>query len=975
MFSRFKSSKTVSSSFKFKRERERVNQPSLRHSVFLKRFFSVLSSVLTFFLLFSFSVIPFEFCHAVGTPTFWDSRVYPMGLVDEGDTEAGLKGRATEYLYQSTSEWTTQIADLEDGNFMMQVNPIILPGTPFPVSVTLTYNHYNAGIDIGLGKGWMTNLHACVSEDAQTHDLTYVTGTGAMLVFTWDSQTSTYINPPGFVGEAVEEQAGGYTITPLGEGSLHFDANGKLTSITDRCSTNGLEITYDSGKPVSVEDILTGRSITLTWNGSGKLTTLTDSMSQSWTLGYSQSGDDLISLTQPGTSAPDTEFGYDGNHRMTSHTDFAGFTYEIAYIASGDHANKLYTLTDSNDHVTATLSYAVNTGGYAKKTTLTDAESRATDYYFGSTSGSLEKVSEVVDSEEIKKEYAYNALGLISLFTDSLENDTTYLYDDVGHIESITYPPPTAQGIPFVQQWTYSPSDDLDGLLVTYSEKVTSSVWASTTYEYNDNDASCKPSDITDPLNQETTIDYNSNGLATSVQTLTAGGVATKYLNYTQSMVIDKITDFSGNENAYTFNGNGYLINQKLYDGSVSTGTLISDKDMTRSVTGQVTGTEDNVTGLTTSASYAANGNQTCATSELDCNSCSYATWTSGETSYINPSEPVFYLPERPLPANPLNPSSAGTLPRSVLSPAVSLYSPLPATTTDSQSHTTTFAYDDSMKLLTTTDYLDRETEYTYDDYGRLYTVTLPNGNTTTYAYTDNSQLYTVTTEGEGTKTYAYDDAGRITTFVDPVQGFFTYTYNVRGNKTIAENNDEETEYTYDLLGRMTNISYPDSSSDSFSYSPEGYLTSKNGDTYEYDAIGNLTEWVSGSDEVDYTYVSPGSDVLGLPNVTTGTNNIGDYSFSYTYQHWLNTLTDTSKTNQSYSYAYSSSKELNELDYPNALELHQTWSSKMLDSLTVTDASQQTTYLSSDATYNVNEQMSVYDFCRECRTEYFFRSV
>ena len=472
----------------------------------------------------------------------------------------------------------------------------------------------------------------------------------------------------------------------------------------------------------------------------------------------------------------------------------------------------------------------------------------------------MEKVSEVVDSEEIKKEYAYNALGLISLFTDSLENETTYLYDDVGHIESITYPPPTAQGIPFVQQWTYSPADDLEGLITSYAEKVTSSVWATTSYEYNDNDAPCKPSDITDPLNQETTIDYNSTGLATSVQTLTAGGVATKYLNYTQSMVIDKITDFSGNETAYTFNGNGFLTNFKQYDGSVSTGTLISDKDIDRSVTGQVSGTEDNVTGMTTSASFAANGNQTCATSELGCNSCSYATGTSGETSYINPGPPVFDIPERPLPPglNPAQPSSAGTLPGSLLSPAVSLYSPPPASTTDTQSHTTTFAYDDSMKLLTSSDYLSREMEYTYDSYGRFESVTNPDGNTTTYAYTDNSQLYSVTTEGEGARTYIYDDAGRITGYYDPVQGSFTYSYNVRGNKTMEENNDEETEYTYDLLGRTTNISYPDSSSDSFSYSPEGYITSKNGDTYEYDAIGNLTEWVRGSDEVDYTYVSPG---------------------------------------------------------------------------------------------------------------------
>ena len=83
----------------------------------------VFSLFLLFVLPFTFSVLPMEYCHAVGTPTYWDSRVYPLGLVDEGSINAGLKGRATEYLYQSTSEWTTQIADLEDGNFMMQVNP------------------------------------------------------------------------------------------------------------------------------------------------------------------------------------------------------------------------------------------------------------------------------------------------------------------------------------------------------------------------------------------------------------------------------------------------------------------------------------------------------------------------------------------------------------------------------------------------------------------------------------------------------------------------------------------------------------------------------------------------------------------------------------------------------------------------------------------------------------------------------------
>ena len=101
------------------RERERGNQPSLYSSVRLSRAFSVLATLLTLFLLFSFSVIPYEYCHAVGSPTFWDSRVYPMGLVDEGSGEAGQKNSEAEYAFLPTSHWTTLSANLQTGNFMV----------------------------------------------------------------------------------------------------------------------------------------------------------------------------------------------------------------------------------------------------------------------------------------------------------------------------------------------------------------------------------------------------------------------------------------------------------------------------------------------------------------------------------------------------------------------------------------------------------------------------------------------------------------------------------------------------------------------------------------------------------------------------------------------------------------------------------------------------------------------------------------
>ena len=195
-------------------------------------FISLLSSLLVFFLLFSFSVLPMEYCHAVGTPTFWDSRVYPMGLVDEGSTEAGIKGFSNEYGYFSTSQWTQFVFDLQNGGLVAQANLIQLPGTILPLTFSLTYSSKNAGIDIGMGKGWTSNLHSCVSEDAQTHDLTYITGTGAKIVFEYDSQTSSYTNPNSFTGYAIENQDGTYTIQTLDGQIATFSSNGKLASLS-----------------------------------------------------------------------------------------------------------------------------------------------------------------------------------------------------------------------------------------------------------------------------------------------------------------------------------------------------------------------------------------------------------------------------------------------------------------------------------------------------------------------------------------------------------------------------------------------------------------------------------------------------------------------------------------------------------------------------------------------------------------------
>ncbi len=223
-----------------------------------------------------------------------------MGLVEDGSEEAGLRGRDDEYAFLPTSEWTEMIADLYTGNFMLHTELFQLPGTPLPLTFTMTYSSLNATMDIGLGKGWTSSLHACVSEDAQTHDLMYVDGTGAKHLFTWDDENEVYLNPPGFAGEAEELVGGGYTITPLGSGTITFTSAGKLSEMADICGTGKLSVSYDgSGRPESLTDDLSDREITLTWGENGKVTAVTDSMSHAWSL-----VNDEEALTQDFTTDP-----------------------------------------------------------------------------------------------------------------------------------------------------------------------------------------------------------------------------------------------------------------------------------------------------------------------------------------------------------------------------------------------------------------------------------------------------------------------------------------------------------------------------------------------------------------------------------------------------------------------------------------------------------------------------------------------
>jgi RHS repeat-associated protein len=108
----------------------------------------------------------------------------------------------------------------------------------------------------------------------------------------------------------------------------------------------------------------------------------------------------------------------------------------------------------------------------------------------------------------------------------------------------------------------------------------------------------------------------------------------------------------------------------------------------------------------------------------------------------------------------------------------------------------------------TVTDAAGQTTSYTYNSQGQVLTVTPPlraghSAETTTYAYTGN-YLTSITGPLSGaTKTFTYDTLN---------------SHTVNRVKTMADAESYTLTYNYDNLDRLTQIAYPDSTTEAFSY-------------------------------------------------------------------------------------------------------------------------------------------------------------
>ncbi|MBU7017574.1 MAG: RHS repeat protein, partial [Theionarchaea archaeon] len=231
-----------------------------------------------------------------------------------------------------------------------------------------------------------------------------------------------------------------------------------------------------------------------------------------------------------------------------------------------------------------------------------------------------------------------------------------------------------------------------------------------------------------------------------------------------------------------------------------------------------------------------------------------------------------------------------------------------------------TYTYNYLNMTATYTDPLGYTYYYEYDSKGRPVLSTNPDGTTRETQYDDVTNTVTLSDENQHTKRLKLDWNNRILwvqEFMDSSNYFHTqYEYNQAGNLIrLIDANQNITTHEYGYSG-LTTITYPDGTTEVFTYDLLGNLISKtdgegNTITFTYDAASRLSQMQSPDSVFSFEYDANGNRILMTDSTGTST---------YTYDNRNRLLSET-RTIFGAAYTvqseYDAASRLISVTYPN----------------------------------------------------------
>jgi YD repeat-containing protein len=192
----------------------------------------------------------------------------------------------------------------------------------------------------------------------------------------------------------------------------------------------------------------------------------------------------------------------------------------------------------------------------------------------------------------------------------------------------------------------------------------------------------------------------------------------------------------------------------------------------------------------------------------------------------------------------------------------------------------------------------DRTIEYVYDDRNQIISKTYDDGTNVQFTYDSRGNL-TSATDASGTTTQTYDANDRLTQITYPNGRSVSYSYDSVGRRSQMVTHDGFTvNYTYDVLGRLAS------------------LTNGNNETivaYTYDDVGRLSR----EDNGNGTYTTYSYDLAGqlLSVVNYAPDDSVNSRFDYTYDN-LGRRTTMTTLEGTWQYGYDASGQLISVETP-----------------------------------------------------------
>jgi RHS repeat-associated protein len=744
--------------------------------------------------------------------------------------------RITTYVYDNKGNITN--VGLPDGNVEQYTYNSFAEVTSFENArlLSTTYTYDNTTGNLTGVKDALNNL-TTMTYTADGMLATSKDANGNTTSYAYDSQDRlTTIAYPG-TGTPTQKYAydSKGNVTSVTDENSHsttfsFDAMNRETGMTDPLS-NPTTLSYDSGGNLTLDQEptptgQTARTTTYAYDSMDRLTTTTAALSRVSVDGY-DSGGRLITEKDP--LGRITTIAYDHEDRPTVITSpltaLLNAVTTTTYDAEGeviqvaDPLNRITTTTYNSrgwvftvkDPLGNVVTYSYTATG--KPSAMTNPSGGGTDdaYTYDNddrliadqdgngnittfTYDGVGNRTAVTDPNNHTTSYLYDARNRVTTVTDALSHSTVYGYDSGGNQITVK----DALG--------HTTTTQFDAL--NRATTITDNDGGVTTMAY---DAAGRMTGLTDPNGNHTTWAYDAADRVTTITSpVSLSGVATTatttFIYDSGGQLIDT-TDNDGRRVTYSYDSGGRQINEFWV---TSSGGTLRTVTYTYDVDGELTGAADPDSLLT--FTYDSGGNQhTAATSG-----------TGGQ---------------------PLVTLTAGF---DADHQRTSLSDSLSGTGGTGQG-LTTYQYDPGHRLTTITQSFGGtngpQVLFGYDAGNRLTSLARTIGGSGTavnsaYSYDNADRTTTIIHQVGGgsvlaTYIYAYDNANRLTTETN-AEGTVTYSYDNNNELTAA--GDSRTEsYGYDSGGNRNTTGYtvPANSGNEETAAP--------GETYTYDAEGNLT--------------------------------------------------------------------------------------------------------------------------------------